>query len=117
MAEKSTRTKRRGDNHTKAEMNRNREMSFGGALTTRRHGADDAPGISSSRARSTKSGAESDQSAMAPRGGGGSSSGASAAPSRTSAARPGMGIKPPRRSDVGASVSKKRAKPRAKRSR
>jgi hypothetical protein len=120
MAEKSPRTRKRGDGHTKHEMNRNREMSFGGALTTRRHGADDAPGKSSSRARSKKSGAERNQSVMAARGGSGSSGGASARVSgvRSGAVtRPGAGIKPPRKGDLGASAARKRAKPKAKRSR
>jgi hypothetical protein len=119
MADKSVRTKQSGDRHTKSEMNRNREMSFGGALTTRRHGADDAPGISSSRSRSRSSGAEQNQSSMAARGGGGSSGGSTRAASRAKASRPGAGVKPPRkgtRAGAGA-IAKKGAKPRAKRSR
>jgi hypothetical protein len=100
MAEKSTRTKRRGDGHTKHEMNRNREASFGGALTTRRQGPSDSPGASSSRARSRKSGADRAGSTMAARGGGsGSSSGTSHSrdASLAEAVQPGRGIEPPRK--------------------
>ena len=61
------------DGHTKAEMNRNREQSFGGALTTRRHGPSDSAGVSSSRARSTRSGADRAESVMAKHAGSGGS--------------------------------------------
>jgi hypothetical protein len=74
MAEARRRT-RHMDGHTKAEMNRNREQSFGGALTTRKHGPSDSPGVSSSRSRSSKSGADRSQSVSAKRAGGGSSGG------------------------------------------
>jgi hypothetical protein len=120
MADKSPRTKQRGDGHTKAEMNRNREMSFGGALTTRRHGADDAPGASSSRARSKKSGAERSSNVMAARGGSGSSGGTSAVSRGVRSGevtRPGAGVKPPRKGTPTAPVAKKGVKRRAKRSR
>lgn len=66
---------RKDTRHTKSEMNRNRSMSFGGALTTRRAGPSDSPGASSSRARSAKSGADRNQSVMAGRAGAGSSGG------------------------------------------
>jgi hypothetical protein len=72
MADASRRT-RRGDGHTKSEMNRNREQSFGGALTTRKHAPSDAPGVSSARSRSTRSGADRAESLTAKRGGGGGS--------------------------------------------
>lgn len=99
MADASRRTRRR-DGHTKAEMNRNRAQSFGGALTTRRAGPSDAPGKSSSRSRSTRSGADRVQSILAKRGGGGGSSGGTgvsrdALPER--AAKPGRGIEPLRK--------------------
>src|SRR3954468_21430126 len=74
MAEARRRT-RHMDGHTKAEMNRNREQSFGGALTTRRHGPSDSPGVSSSRGRLSRSGADRAQSVSAKRGGAGSSGG------------------------------------------
>lgn len=101
MGEKSARTRKQGDGHTKHEMNRNREASFGGALTTRRKGASDSAGKSSSRARSSKSGADRQGSVMAPRGGGSGSSGGTgssrdARPGR--AALPGLGIEPPTKS-------------------
>jgi hypothetical protein len=100
MAEKSVRTKRSGDRHTKVEMNRNREASFGGALTMRRQGPSDSPGKSSSRARSRKGGADRQGSVMAPRGSGSGTSGGTsrsrdARPSV--AAQPGLGIEPPRK--------------------
>jgi hypothetical protein len=72
MAEARRRT-RHMDGHTKAEMNRNREQSFGGALTTRRHGPSDSPGLSSSRARSSRSGADRAESVMAKHAGAGGS--------------------------------------------
>lgn len=85
------------DGHTKAEMNRNRAESFGGALTTRRTGPSDAPGTSSSRARSTRSGADRPESVSAGRSGSGTSGGTThsrdALPDK--AATPGMGIEPP----------------------
>ncbi len=110
MAEKSPRTRQSRDRNTKAEMNRNREMSFGGALTTRRMGGNDAPGRSSSRPRSTGSGAEKNQSVMAGRAGGGSSGGAAAtrASLRGKASRPGAGIKPPARRKGAARVPDKK---------
>jgi hypothetical protein len=77
MAEASMRTRNRDPGqHTKSEMNRNRAESFGGALTTRRLGASDSPGASSSRSRSSRSGAERNQSVMAGRAGSGTSGGA-----------------------------------------
>jgi hypothetical protein len=87
----------RVDGHTKAEMNRNREQSFGGALTTRRYGPSDSPGTSSSRARSTRSGAERPESVTAKRAGSGGSgaTGLSRDAMPELAARPGHGIKPP----------------------
>jgi hypothetical protein len=113
MAEASMRTRNKDSRHTKSETNRNRAESFGGALTTRRHGASDSPGASSSRSRSATSGAERDQSVMAGRGGSGTSGGAGS--SRVSEAR-GMlrGGNKPRRSGTKAPA---RGKPRSKKSR
>jgi hypothetical protein len=100
MAEKSARTKKSGDRNTKHEMNRNREASFGGALTTRKQGASDSAGKSSSRGRSPKAGADRAGSVMAARGGGagtggGTSRSRDARPS--DAVQPGRGIEPPRK--------------------
>ena len=117
MADKSPRTRQSGDRNTKAEMNRNREMSFGGALTTRKHGQADAPGRSSSRSRSTKSGAERNQSTMAGRGGSGSSGGASNRIDSERASRPGEGVTPPRKGARKTPIAKKGVKKRGTRSR
>ena len=89
--------------HTKSEVNRNRSQRFGGALTTRRMGPSDSPGASSSRARSTRSGAERPESVMAGRAGAGSSgaTGVSKDAMPDRAARPGMGITPPRKGRSG----------------
>jgi hypothetical protein len=94
MADASRRT-RRGDGHTKSEMNRNREQSFGGAMTTRRNTPSDAPGLSSARSRSTRSGADQSESVTAGRAGSGGSGGTGvsrdALPDQAN--RPGAGIK------------------------
>lgn len=88
----------RGRN-SKTEVNRNRSMRFGGALTTKRAGPSDSPGASSSRARSTKTGADQPQSVMAGRAGAGSSGGTGvsrdAMPGQAN--RRGRGIKNPKR--------------------
>jgi hypothetical protein len=87
--------------HTKTELNRNRAEQFGGALTTRRLGPSDSPGASSSRARSTKSGADRQESVMAGRAGSGSSGGTGAS----------------RESNRAQGEQKREFKPRQKRSR
>lgn len=90
---------RRDYRNTKSEVNRNRAGRFGGALTTRRLGPSDAPGTSSSRARSSRSGADRPQSVMAGRAGSGGSGGTGASRDATPdvATRKGAGIKPRKR--------------------
>jgi|GEM_PF-1748229 len=59
------------------EMNRNRAEREGGALSSRRNAPSDSPGVSSSRSRTPKSGADRSGSAASGRGGAGSPSGTS----------------------------------------
>lgn len=59
------------------EMNRNRAEREGGALSSRRNAPSDAPGMSSSRSRNPKGGADRAGSAASGRGGAGSPSGTS----------------------------------------
>jgi hypothetical protein len=122
MAEISMRTRQRSDRHTKAEMNRNRAESFGGAMTTRRLGQSDSPGLSSSRSRSPRSGSERNQSVMAGRAGSGTSGGAGRSRHADPAAAnlPGLGIRLPKKSARRTPTSikpLKRTKPRKKTSR